>query len=160
MFVLSFVLTSLFSLFYVTHEGDRFLHRGWAQRQTNAHSYRPAWDLCILSLLGNNYFKPGLPLFLEKAENIASRRATRVSCQAMASRFWESCAKLRGVVLERVVLVPVTKWMFGNDTWVDSIMEAFFLLEDKKAITSLLYHENKYFCFNSVIDLMHGLLRC
>ena len=31
MFVLSFVLTSLSSLFYVTHEGDRFLHRGWAQ---------------------------------------------------------------------------------------------------------------------------------
>ena len=30
MFVLSVVLTSLFSLFYVTHEGDRFLHRGWA----------------------------------------------------------------------------------------------------------------------------------
>ena len=28
MFVLSFVLTSLFSLFYVTREGDRFLHRG------------------------------------------------------------------------------------------------------------------------------------
>ena len=28
MSVLSFVLTSLFSLFYVTHEGDRFLHRG------------------------------------------------------------------------------------------------------------------------------------
>ena len=27
-FVLSFVLTSLFSLFYVTREGDRFLHRG------------------------------------------------------------------------------------------------------------------------------------
>ena len=31
MFVLSFVLTSLFSLFYVTREGDRFLHRGSAQ---------------------------------------------------------------------------------------------------------------------------------
>ena len=30
MFVLSFVLTSLFSLFYVTRVGDRFLHRGWA----------------------------------------------------------------------------------------------------------------------------------
>ena len=28
MFVLSFVLTSLFSLFYVTRVGDRFLHRG------------------------------------------------------------------------------------------------------------------------------------
>ena len=28
MFVLSIVLTSLFSLFYVTREGDRFLHRG------------------------------------------------------------------------------------------------------------------------------------
>ena len=28
MFVLSVVLTSLFSLFYVTREGDRFLHRG------------------------------------------------------------------------------------------------------------------------------------
>ena len=28
MFVLSFVLTSLFSLFCVTREGDRFLHRG------------------------------------------------------------------------------------------------------------------------------------
>ena len=28
MFVLSFVLTSLSSLFYVTREGDRFLHRG------------------------------------------------------------------------------------------------------------------------------------
>ena len=28
MFVLSFVLTSLFSLFYFTREGDRFLHRG------------------------------------------------------------------------------------------------------------------------------------
>ena len=27
-FVLSIVLTSLFSLFYVTREGDRFLHRG------------------------------------------------------------------------------------------------------------------------------------
>ena len=27
-FVLSFVLTSLFSLFYVTREGDRFLHQG------------------------------------------------------------------------------------------------------------------------------------
>ena len=32
MFVLSFVLTSLFSLFYVTREGDRFLHRGWAEK--------------------------------------------------------------------------------------------------------------------------------
>ena len=31
MFVLSIVLTSLFSLFYVTREGDRFLHRGWAR---------------------------------------------------------------------------------------------------------------------------------
>ena len=30
MFVLSFILTSLFSLFYVAREGDRFLHRGWA----------------------------------------------------------------------------------------------------------------------------------
>ena len=28
MFVLSFVLTSLFSLFYVTRVGDRILHRG------------------------------------------------------------------------------------------------------------------------------------
>ena len=28
MFVLSIVLTSLFSLFYVTREGNRFLHRG------------------------------------------------------------------------------------------------------------------------------------
>ena len=28
MFVLSIVLTSLFSLFYVTREGDRFLHPG------------------------------------------------------------------------------------------------------------------------------------
>ena len=28
MFVLCIVLTSLFSLFYVTREGDRFLHRG------------------------------------------------------------------------------------------------------------------------------------
>ena len=28
MFVLSFVLTSLFSLFYATRVGDRFLHRG------------------------------------------------------------------------------------------------------------------------------------
>ena len=28
MFVLSIVLTSLISLFYVTREGDRFLHRG------------------------------------------------------------------------------------------------------------------------------------
>ena len=28
MFVLSIVFTSLFSLFYVTCEGDRFLHRG------------------------------------------------------------------------------------------------------------------------------------
>ena len=28
MFVLSIVLTSLFSLFYVTREGGRFLHRG------------------------------------------------------------------------------------------------------------------------------------
>ena len=32
MFVLSIVLTSLFSLFYVTREGDRFLHRGWAKK--------------------------------------------------------------------------------------------------------------------------------
>ena len=30
-FVLSFVLTSLFSLFYVTRESDRFLHQGWAE---------------------------------------------------------------------------------------------------------------------------------
>ena len=29
MFVLSIVLTSLFSLFYVTRERNRFLHRGW-----------------------------------------------------------------------------------------------------------------------------------
>ena len=28
MFVLSIVLTSLFSLFHVTREGDRFLHQG------------------------------------------------------------------------------------------------------------------------------------
>ena len=28
MFVLSFALTSLFSFFYVTRKGDRFLHRG------------------------------------------------------------------------------------------------------------------------------------
>ena len=28
MFALCIVLTSLFSLFYVTREGDRFLHRG------------------------------------------------------------------------------------------------------------------------------------
>ena len=31
MFVLSSVLTSLFSLFYLTRVGDRFLHRGWAK---------------------------------------------------------------------------------------------------------------------------------
>ena len=30
MFVLSIVLTSLFSLFYVTRERNRFLHRGYA----------------------------------------------------------------------------------------------------------------------------------
>ena len=34
MFVLSIVLTSLFSLFYVTREGDRFLHRGLAESQS------------------------------------------------------------------------------------------------------------------------------
>ena len=32
MFVLSFVLTSLFSLFYVSREGDRFLHQGCAEQ--------------------------------------------------------------------------------------------------------------------------------
>ena len=35
MFVLSFVLTSLFSLFYVTREVDRFLHREWAEIISN-----------------------------------------------------------------------------------------------------------------------------
>ena len=30
-FCFDFFATSLFSLFYVTREGDRFLHRGWAQ---------------------------------------------------------------------------------------------------------------------------------
>ena len=44
MFVLSIVLTSLFSLFYVTCEGDRFLNRGWA-----IFCYNPTqhlWGLC------------------------------------------------------------------------------------------------------------------
>ena len=67
MFVLSIVLTSLFSLFYVTREGDRFLHRGWAKNCS--YLYRCTamiltwWKLYnLITLLGVLTSESKLPL--------------------------------------------------------------------------------------------------
>ena len=55
------------------------------QTQITAEAYNQTSLRLVRALVIGVYFKLGLPLFLEKAENIAARKATvMTSCQTMA----------------------------------------------------------------------------